>query len=190
MGGSKSKTAPTATDLLYQDLGHTNVRLTELASQVQRIQRFQKLDEKELRVGNERSQAAILSTVDHLARNVDALTRVITAQGDEQMMADLAGQSYRKSMLDVEYRQMQKRIGRLRFLQTCKLVPTGEPCNCGRNSAAHMAVDVKNPSGKIIERRCPASIWVSMSRLAYEDNRLGKFTSEHPLNEFMSKYRL
>lgn len=187
--GTNGKKPPTAIDMLYQELQKNQARTADLALQVQRLQKYNNLDAKELNVGKLKSETAVLKSVAALVETVEALTSVIS---DQQRSVDADGQAYWLSMQRREYRELQKRIGRIRFLQTCRIVPTGVQCDCGRSETPHMLLDIRNPQrDEIVESgRCPISLWISMSRLAHAEGRLGKFRAEHPLGDFVKKYRM
>lgn len=173
-------TVKNAVDVIIQDINHIEKTQTNLASQITRIQRMMKLDEKEVATQRQRSETMLLQAVENNTMLVTALLERMLGTEDDPL-----GMSYYHERKRQEQRESQKRLDTIRSLSQLRQKKTGT-CPCGQ----HKGIQFLDESDNVVEERCPKSWWISLSRLALEEGRLGTFTKTTPIDKYLSRYSL
>lgn len=172
--------APTAVDILYQDIQTLERRLADLTSQVQRVQRLVHIDEREAAVADKNSQAELYRAV---AKNTDLVAELLkrqrAADADPLDMRFFHMERQRRS------REVRASLERIRHLKQCKQEIT-PCCPCGQ----HKGIRFVDNAGNSVAEVCPKSWWISQSRLAFEENRLGQFIKSTPLEKYIKPFVL
>jgi hypothetical protein len=139
--------APTNLEVLWQEMEHQKRLTTDLASQVQRVRRFARVDELEAVTGKLEDEAALIRTMTTLGQAVQAL---VSHQRQAQS-PDEAGQAYWHQMKAQRSRQVANNLARYRYMSTLVQTYT-DRCPCGK----HKGIRFATKEGTIIEDNyCP-----------------------------------
>ena len=175
---------------IWQELTDIRRQQDASSSQVQRLQRYANLDEKEFAVGQLQSERAILNTVSELARAVSALTM---QQVPEEIKVREAGEAVWKSHKIHRQKEVHRSANHLRYMVHCKQEPT-MMCPCGEHAGIRFTDEhSKNPDGSmriVAENVCPRDWYVSLSRLAFEEGNLSEFLKQNKLGDYLARYKL
>ena len=177
---------PTKTDkdniinIVYQDLNHLEKVVSNMNSHLMRIHRTVKLDEKEEITQNRRSETMLFQAIE----NNTEITTEYLRRLEEQKENPLGMEYYYAQQRDrsKEVVNNTKRIDYLRELRQ-KITPV---CPCGK----HKGIQFIDSDNNIVEERCPRSWWVSLSRQAFIEGRLGEFQVTTPYGKYVNKYSL
>jgi hypothetical protein len=173
-----SKPQTTSVDALADDITRANVKIIDLQSQVQRLFRTIKIEEREAAVGEKQSHTEVMQSVAGLTKAVQILAQAQTPQ------ADLDADFYQKSKA-IRSRQVRQHVAHKVWLSTLAQETT-YLCPCGK----HMGVKLLD-QGRVVEANlCPVWWWVTLSQVAYEMGRLGQFRKDMPMDKFLSQYAL
>lgn len=165
-------------NIVYQDLADYNKKLANIQSQITRIQRVIKIDEKEEVTQKRRSEVMLLNAIES---NTEVVNRLVTKlDGSEDDPLDM---SYYKTRRKEEQKKLEDGLERIRFLSRCRQKTT-EVCSCGE----HHGIQFLDDEGNVIEERCPRSWWISMYRLAFSEGRGKEFTNHTPSDKYIGKY--
>lgn len=171
------KKSHTSIDVLYQDIIHLEKAVSDLGRQVERVHRVVRIDERESAVAESRSRSELIEAV---SSNTDAVHGLLAALHTEQ---ELDGYYWREKRRRTT--EAGKRTEHVRSLAKAKK-KVGGVCSCGK----HKGIQFLDREGNILEERCPVSWWVSLSRLAYEDEKLDAFLKSTPLEKYIRLYKL
>jgi len=174
----------TAVDMLYQDFNKMARRLGDMDSNLQRLNRVAKLDAFDKA---QDTQALTMHAVQTMAANTRATTElagVINEALLPEVMVDKAGNEVSRYHRLQRMRQTQHGVAYNRRLAACKQTIT-PVCSCGKH---HGIQFIENDV--VIDELCPQHWWLKLSRLAYEDHRLGAFMKEKPLSAYLQIFTL
>jgi hypothetical protein len=167
-------------EILYQEQQHLEGQYSSLATQVQKLLKIVRYDEKEARVAEQKSSAELLQAV---AANTE-LVSVVLQRMEEQQKDPLISNFY---PIEKERRtkEVKENLKYVHFLSTLQQETT-PVCSCGK----HHGIRFIDSEGNVVTECCPVEWWVSQSRLAYEDGNLSGFITSTPLDKYIAPYRL
>lgn len=182
MPASAKTTAPTNLEVIWQEVEHQKRLTTDLASQIQRVRRFARIDELEVVVGKIEQETVLINTMTTLAQSVNVLADL----RQRDLTSDEAGQTYWQQQKSIRSRQVARNLTRYRYMSTLTQVKT-DRCPCGK----HQGIQFKDQEGRIIEENyCPQWWWVAMSRMSFESGKHKEFHTKCPLDKWLKKYTL
>jgi len=174
--------APANLEVLWQEMEHQKRLTTDLASQVQRVRRFGRVDELEAVTGKLERESVLIQTVTGLTRAVHVLADV--RQGE--LSVDEMGQNYHRQVRQRRERDVARKLAHYRYMSNCKQVTT-DKCPCGQ----HHGIRFEAPDGKVVEENyCPQWWWIAMSRMSFQSGRNKEFHDKYPLTKWINKYAI
>ena len=174
--------APTNLEVIWQEVEHQKRLTTDLASQLQRVRRFARIDELEVVTGKIEQETALITSMTTLSQAVTVLADVRR----REVTPEIAGQEYWYQQKAIRSRQVARNLARYRYLSTLAQVRT-DRCRCGK----HQGIQFKDQEGNIIEENyCPQWWWVAMSRMSFDSGRHKEFHTKCPLEKWLKKYDL
>lgn len=172
--------APTNLEVLWQELEHQKKLTTDLASQVQRVRRFARVDELEAVTGKLEQESILIRSVTELSRAV----RVLADVRQRELSVDEMGQIYHRQNKQWREREIARKLAHYRHMSACKQVTT-DKCPCGK----HHGIRFETPDGKVVEENyCPQWWWIAMSRMSFQSGRNKEFHKKYPLTKWINKY--
>ena len=182
MAANTKQQAPTNLDVLWQEMEHLKRLNTDLASQVQRVRRFARVDELEAVSGKLEQESLLIQQMGELSRAVSVLADV----RQSEMSVDEMGQQVHRENQATRRRQTSRSLAHYRYLSTLTQVMT-ERCPCGK----HRGIQFRTAEDKVIEENyCPQWWWVAMSRMSFESGKHREFHRRAPLIKWLGKYAL
>lgn len=174
---------------VHQILTNLERRQADMGVQIQRLQRFSKLDERELAVDKMRSERQVLEAVETLAYAVETLT---TVQRDPIE----AGVSASTDLYWSHKRQQETRTGRnlnhTRYLLSLKQQKTFQCCHVGADGQPdhmHMGIQFLDHKGEVVDELCPTTWYVKLCALDFANKNGSAWADSHPYAEFIKPYQ-
>lgn len=169
---------------IFQEMTLNRASISDTASQVQRIQRFMKLDEREWRDDKQRSEVRLLQAVSTLTDAVTALSGAKEYQ-QEYAVNSISAQCFRNEKVN-RSRRASQHVDETKGLYKCRqeLTPT---CPCGE----HRGLKFTDNTGQVVvDNMCPKVWWIKQSHVAFMSGRLTTFVNSMPISVYLKPYKL
>lgn len=168
----------TKIDILFQDTEQIKRAVTDLQAQVMRVWKLTRMDERAVAMEKDENATNLLRLVaDNTALVAETLKEL---RANRVLESDDSFYKWRKG---IEHSQAERNIRRDRMLEGCTQVVV-DKCPCGN----HKGIQFINQKNEVVEELCPASWWLTQTKLAYKDGNLSAFIKSTPRDTYLKQY--